>query len=44
MLSEFILNLVFCILAFFIIKDKPDKPPSPSQDVDEWKKPGLVEV
>ena len=28
MLSEFILNVVFCIPAFFIIKDKPDIPPS----------------
>ena len=30
-LSEFILNIVFCIPAFFIFKDKPDIPPSPSQ-------------
>lgn len=43
MLSEFILNVVFCIPAFFICKDKPEIPPSPSQATDETKKPGLVE-
>ena len=43
MLSEFILNLVFCIPAFFIIKDKPDKPPSPSQVEDNKEKPNLIQ-
>ena len=42
MLSEFILNAVFCIPAFFICKDKPDIPPSPSQAEDNSEKPGLV--
>jgi FLVCR family feline leukemia virus subgroup C receptor-related protein len=43
MLSEFILNVVFCIPAFFIIKDKPDIPPSPSQADDNSEKPGLIQ-
>ena len=43
MLSEFILNVVFCIPAFFILKDKPNIPPSPSQNVDETKKVGLID-
>lgn len=43
MLSEFILNVVFCVPAFFIIKDKPEIPPSPSQAVDTTQKPGLIE-
>ena len=43
MLSEFILNVVFCIPAFFIIKDKPDIPPSPSQAEDNSEKPGLIQ-
>ena len=43
MLSEFILNIVFCIPAFFIIKDKPDIPPSPSQAEDNSEKPGLIQ-
>ena len=42
MLSEFILNVVFCFPAFFIIKDKPDIPPSPSQVEDNTDKPGLI--
>ena len=42
MLSEFILNIVFCFPAFFIFKDKPDIPPSPSQVEDNSEKPGLV--
>lgn len=29
--SEFILSLVFCLPSFFIVKDKPIIPPSPSQ-------------
>ena len=36
-LSEFILNIVFCIPAFFIFKDKPDIPPSPSQSDENTK-------
>jgi MFS family permease len=42
MLSEFILNLVFCLPAFFIFKDKPDIPPSPSQAEDNSEKPDLI--
>ena len=42
-LSEFILNIVFCLPAFFIFKDKPDIPPSPSQSDDNSKKIGLVQ-
>ena len=32
LLSEFILNIVFCVPSFFITKEKPDIPPSPSQE------------
>ena len=42
-LSEFILNVVFCLPAFFIFKDKPDIPPSPSQSDDNSKKIGLIQ-
>ena len=42
-LSEFILNIVFCVPSFFITKDKPEIPPSPSQENFEEKIPGLVE-
>ena len=42
-LSEFILNVVFCIPTFFIIKDKPEIPPSPSQEDSNEKIPGLIE-
>ena len=42
MLSEFILNVVFCIPSFFIFKDKPKIPPSPSQAEDNSEKPGLI--
>ena len=38
---EFILNVVFCLPTFFIFKNKPDVPPSPSQV--EQEKPGLCE-
>ena len=31
LLSEFILSFVFCLPSFFITKNKPDIPPSPSQ-------------
>ena len=31
LLSEFILSFVFCLPSFFIVKNKPDLPPSPSQ-------------
>jgi len=34
LLSEFILSFVFCVPSFFIIKNKPDIPPSPSQAED----------
>ena len=34
-LSEFILNIIFCLPAFFIIKNKPEIPPSPSQEKNE---------
>ena len=43
MLSEFILCAVFCIPTFFITKDKPEIPPSPSQNEDNIKRPGLIE-
>ena len=42
MLSEFILNVVFCLPAFFIFKDKPDIPPSPSQSDDKQEKLNLI--
>ena len=42
-LSEFILNVVFCIPTFFITKDKPEIPPSPSQEDFQEKIPGLKE-
>ena len=38
---EFILNVIFCVPTFFICKNKPDIPPSPSQV--EQEKPGLCE-
>ena len=41
-LSEFILNIVFCLPAFFIFKDKPDIPPSPSQSDDKIEKIPLL--
>jgi Na+/melibiose symporter-like transporter len=31
LLSEFILSLLFCFPSFFIVKDRPAIPPSPSQ-------------
>ena len=43
MLSIFILNVVFCAPSFFICKDKPDIPPSPSQEENTVKRPGLIE-
>ena len=43
MLSIFILNVVFCVPSFFIFKDKPDIPPSPSQEENNIKRPGLIE-
>ena len=42
-LSEFILNVAFCVPTFFITKDKPEIPPSPSQENMDEKTPGLVE-
>ena len=42
-LSEFILNIVFCVPTFFITKDKPEIPPSPSQEAIPSKSPGLLE-
>ena len=42
-LSEFILCAVFCLPAFFIFKEKPDIPPSPSQNTEEENRPGTVE-
>jgi FLVCR family feline leukemia virus subgroup C receptor-related protein len=35
LLSEFILSFTFCVPSFFIIKDKPDIPPSPSQEQEK---------
>ena len=43
MLSIFILNVVFCAPTFFIFKEKPDITPSPSQEKDNIKSPGLIE-
>lgn len=43
LLSEFILSTVFSVPTFFITKDKPDIPPSPSQEDIDMKIPGLVE-
>ena len=42
-LSEFILNIVFCVPIFFITKDKPDIPPSPLPEESHIKEPGLIE-
>ena len=42
LLSEFILNVAFCVPTFFITKDKPDIPPSPSQEA-QTNNLGLVE-
>ena len=41
LLSEFILNVVFCVPTFFITKDKPEIPPSPSQEDATAKAPGF---
>ena len=43
MLSEFILIAAFSIPTFFIVKDKPEIPPSPSQNEDNIKRPGFTE-
>ena len=43
LLSEFILNIVFCVPSFFITKEKPDIPPSPSQEDSKIKVPTLLE-
>ena len=43
MLSIFILNVVFSAPSFFICKDKPEIPPSPSQEENNIKRPGLIE-
>jgi FLVCR family feline leukemia virus subgroup C receptor-related protein len=37
MLSKFIVIIVLCIAPFFIEKDNPEKPPSPSQNKDNLK-------
>ena len=42
-LSEFILNVVFCVPTFFITKEKPEIPPSPSQEDSQEQIPGLSE-
>ena len=40
---EFIVNFVFCIPMFFVTKNKPDIPPSPSQgNIKVAETPGLV--
>ena len=40
---EFIVNFVFCIPMFFVTKNKPDIPPSPSQgNIKGVETPGLV--
>lgn len=43
LLSEFILIIVFNLPTFFLIKDRPDIPPSPSQNEDNIKRPGFLE-
>ena len=43
LLSEFILNILFCAPSFFITKEKPDIPPSPSQEDSKIKVPTLLE-
>jgi FLVCR family feline leukemia virus subgroup C receptor-related protein len=43
MLAEFILCAVFCLPMFFVTKNKPDIPPSPSQgNIKGAETPGLV--
>ena len=42
-LSEFILIAAFCIPTFFITKDKPEIPPSPSQNEEKIKRPDFGE-
>ena len=42
LLSEFILTFVFCVPTFFITKDKPEIPTSPSQE-ETQKPPGFKE-
>ena len=42
-LSEFILCILFCAPTFFINKDKPEIPTSPSQEEFDKKTPGLFE-
>ena len=42
-LSEFILCILFCAPTFFINKDKPEIPTSPSQEEFDKKSPGLFE-
>ena len=41
--SEFMLNVVFCLPTFFITKNKPEIPPSPSQEEIKEKEPGFCE-
>ena len=43
LLSEFIISIIFCIPIFFITKDKPDIPPSPSQEENTKKSLNLIE-
>ena len=43
LLSEFILNIAFCVPTFFITKDKPEIPPSPSQEEAKTIVPGFIE-
>mgnify|MGYP002627203269 CR=1 FL=1 len=42
-LSECIINVVFCAPTFFITKERPDIPSSPSQENENIKSPGLKE-
>ena len=42
-LSEFIINIVFSMPIFFVTKDRPDIPPSPSQVENTLKSLGLIE-
>ena len=43
LLSECILNIVFCVPTFFITKERPDIPPSPSQEENQINPPNFKE-
>ena len=43
LLSECILNIVFCVPTFFITKERPDILPSPSQEENQINPPNFKE-